>query len=195
MSQEYHQAYGRSVECPEAFWIDAADAVSWTKAPTLAWSQEDGWFADGELNTCYNAVDRHVEAGFGDRTALVYESAYTGTSECFTYAGLLEAVSRTAGMLQALGVRKGDRVIIYMPMVKEAVFAMLACARIGAIHSVVFGGFAPPELAKRIDDAKPRVLLTASCGIEGKRVIPYKPLVDEARKIAEHEVDHVVVVQ
>lgn len=195
MSEAYREAYDRSVEQPEAFWEEAAGAVSWTKAPTMVWSEVDGWFADGELNTCYNSIDRHVEAGLGDRTALVYESAVTGDSTSFTYARLLETVSRTAGMLQELGVRKGDRVIIYMPMIPEAVFAMLACARIGAIHSVVFGGFAPAELAKRIDDAKPGVLLTASCGIEGKRVIPYKPLVDEARKIADHELDHVVVVQ
>jgi len=195
MSKEYREAYDRSVYQPEAFWMDAAGAVTWTKAPTVAWNEEDGWFADGELNTCYNAIDRHVEAGHGDRTALVYESAVTEGSTSFTYAGLLDTVSRTAGMLQDLGVRKGDRVIIYMPMIPEAVFAMLACSRIGAIHSVVFGGFAPAELAKRIDDAKPRVLLTASCGIEGKRVIPYKPLVDEARKIAGHEIDDMVVVQ
>lgn len=156
MSEEYRQAYDRSVKRSKAFWMEAADVVSWTKPPTIAWSQEDGWFADGELNTCYNAVDRHVRAGRGDNAALVYESAYTGASESLTYAGLLEAVSKTAGMLQGLGVEKGDRVIIYMPMIPEAVFAMLACARIGAIHSVVFGGFAPPELAKRIDDAKDR---------------------------------------
>lgn len=195
MSEEYRASYDRSLAQPEAFWMEAAGAVSWSKVPTVAWSQEDGWFPDGELNSCYNAVDRHVEDGRGDETALIYESAVTDASTSFTYTHLLETVSRTAGMLQGLGVHKGDRVIIYMPMIPEAVFAMLACARIGAIHSVVFGGFASAELAKRIDDAKPRVLLTASCGIEGKRIVPYKPLVDEARKIAEHELDHVVVVQ
>lgn len=191
----YRETYQASLADPAQFWLEAARAIDWTRAPREAWSEAQGWFADGELNTCHNALDRHVDAGRGDQTALIYVSPVTDTEQSFSYAELRDHVAHTAGMLTELGVTRGDRVIIYMPMIPETVFAMLACARIGAVHSVVFGGFAPPELAKRIDDAQPRLLLTASCGIEGSRVIPYKPLVDHALELATHQPAHVVLVQ
>ncbi|MFZ5747471.1 MAG: AMP-binding protein [Pseudomonadota bacterium] len=195
MSQAYQDAYRASREDPEGFWLNAARAVDWSTPPATAWDETRGWFADGVLNTCHNAVDRHVAAGRGDQAAILYDSPVTGTVRAYSYAEVKDAVARTAGMLAALGVEKGDRVVLYMPMIPETVFAMLACARLGAIHSVVFGGFAPPELAKRIDDAKPRLVLTASCGIEGTRVLPYKPLVDAALDRATHRVEHVVLFQ
>lgn len=195
MSRIYEQTYAESLTDPDAFWLKAAEAIDWIEAPQTGWSEGKGWFADGKLNSCYNAVDRHVVAGRGDATAVIHESPVTGTRQRFSFDELLDAVARTAGMLAALGVGKGDRVVIYMPMIPETLFAMLACARIGAVHSVVFGGFAAPELAKRIDDAAPKLLLTASCGIEGGRIIPYKPLVDEALDLAQHGVDHVVLLQ
>lgn len=194
MSMTYPEAYERSLDA-EAFWGEAAGLVDWVRAPSRAYVPGQGWFADGVMNTCHNAVDRHVEAGGGAAPALIYESPVTGRSRTYSFAELKEEVSRTAGMLARLGVAKGDRVVIYMPMIPEAVFAMLACARLGAVHSVVFGGFAAPELAKRIDDAGPRILLTASCGQEGMKVIPYKPLVDQALAQAGHQVEHVVVLQ
>jgi propionyl-CoA synthetase len=153
------------------------------------------WFPDGELNTSFNCLDRHVQDGHGDRPALIYDSPVTDTQRTYTYAQATREVARLAGVLQGLGVQKGDRVIIYMPMVPEAVWGMLACARLGAVHSVVFGGFAASELAVRIDDATPRVILSASCGIEGKRVIPYKPLLDRAIEEADHAPDHCVILQ
>ncbi|MDE8653915.1 AMP-binding protein [Novosphingobium album (ex Liu et al. 2023)] len=195
MSEAYRRAWQASIDDPEAFWGQAARAIDWIVPPTRAYDAAQGWFAGGTLNTCHNAIDRHVAAGRGEVTALVYDSPVTGTVRAFSYAQLLEEVGRVAAMLGALGVTKGDRVVLYMPMVPETVFAMLACARLGAIHSVVFGGFAAHELAKRIDDATPRLVLTASCGIEGKRTIAYKPLVDEALAIARHQVDRVVVLQ
>ena len=195
MSSAYEDTYSRSLADPDAFWLEAAEAIDWIEKPATGWTAGQGWFADGTLNSCYNAVDRHVEAGRGAHTALIYESPVTARRERFDFDALLDQVSRTAGMLKGLGVGKGDRVIIYMPMIPETLFAMLACARIGAIHSVVFGGFAAPELAKRIDDATPRVLLTASCGIEAARVVPYKPLVDQALALAAHRVDSVVILQ
>lgn len=191
----YQQAYAASMADPETFWLEAAQALDWVEQPTRAWTAEGGWFADGVLNTCHNAVDRHVAAGRGDQPAVIYESPVTGQRRSISYAELLDQVSRTAGMLARLGVTKGDRVVIYMPMIAETLFAMLACARIGAVHSVVFGGFAAPELAKRIDDAQPKLLLTASCGIEGQKLLPYKPLVDHALEIARHHVEHVLVWQ
>jgi propionyl-CoA synthetase len=195
----YRDTYRRALDDPETFWADAAEAIAWSRPwkRVLDASAEPlpRWFSGGRLNTCYNAVDRHVEAGAGDRPALVYDSPVTRASAVFTYAALRDEVARTAGMLTQLGVEKGDRVVLYMPMVPEAVFAMLACARIGAVHSVVFGGFAPRELAVRIDRAKPRVVLTASCGIEPSRVVAYKPLVDEAIGIARHAPETVVVLQ
>lgn len=183
-------------ENPDAFWLEASQLVDWDIAPQTGWNKsENGWFVDGTLNTCYNAVDRHVEAGLGDQAALIYESPVTENRREYSFAELQREVAQTAGMIAAQGVAKGDRVIIYMPMVPETIFAMLACARIGAVHSVVFGGFAAPELAKRIDDAKPQLLLTASCGIEGSRIIPYKPIVDEALDTAQHKPGSIVVLQ
>ncbi|WP_067734323.1 AMP-binding protein [Novosphingobium naphthalenivorans] len=195
MSNAYKTAWQASIDDPQGFWLEASKAVDWAQPPGSGWSDADGWFPGGQLNTCHNAVDRHVAAGRGDATALIYDSPVTGTIQTYTYAELLDEVGRVAAMLSSLGVAKGDRVVIYMPMIPPTVFAMLACARLGAIHSVVFGGFAPLELAKRIDDAAPKVLMTASCGIEGKRTIAYKPMVDEALKLAKHAVDHVVLFQ
>jgi len=194
-ANQYDEVYHASIADPDAFWLNAASALDWERAPTLGWDAERGWFADGIVNTCYNAVDRHVNAGRGDQVAVIYESPVTDQSRRFSYAQLLEEVAQIAGMLVGLGVGKGDRVVIYMPMIPETVFAMLACARIGAIHSVVFGGFAAPELAKRIDDAMPKLLLTASCGIEGHKVVPYKPLIDQAIRLAQYRVDHTIVLQ
>ncbi|MDE2437444.1 MAG: AMP-binding protein [Sphingomonadales bacterium] len=195
MSQAYLDAVRESTDNPEAFWQNAAKAIDWFTPPNRAWESTLGWFPGGTLNTAFNCVDRHVAAGRGDTAALVYDSPVTDTIETYSYSRLQEEVGRVAAMLASLGVGKGDRVIIYMPMIPQTVFAMLACARLGAIHSVVFGGFAPLELAKRIDDATPKVLLTASCGIEGGRTIAYKPMVDEALRLASHKVDRVVVYQ
>ena len=194
----YESVFRASVDDPEAFWLDAARAIDWQTAPTKALDARPpfySWFPDGELNICANALDRHVEAGNGDRAALIYDSPVTGTKRTYTYAQLLDEVARFAGVLAGLGVGRGDRVVVYMPMVPEAAIAMLACARLGAVHSVVFGGFASPELAIRIDDATPKVIVSASCGIEGKRVLPYKPLLDEAIKLAEHTPDKRVILQ
>jgi propionyl-CoA synthetase len=196
-TSRYRNAYRRSLTDPAGFWADAAREIHWdrrwervlddSRAPLYR------WFAGGRLNTCYNALDRHVEAGRGEQAALVYDSPVTGTVRRYSYRALTEAVARFAGVLAAQGVGQGQRVIIYMPMVPEAVIAMLACARIGAVHSVVFGGFAPAELAKRIDDAQPVVVVAASCGIEGQRVIPYKPLLDQALKLAAHKIGRCVI--
>ncbi len=194
----YESVFRASVDDPEAFWLDAAKAIDWQTAPTKALDARPpfySWFPDGELNICANALDRHVEAGNGDRAALIYDSPVTGTQRTYTYAQLLDEVARFAGVLAGLGVGRGDRVVVYMPMVPEAAIAMLACARLGAVHSVVFGGFAPRELAIRIDDATPKVIVSASCGIEGKRVLPYKPLLDEAIELAEHTPDKRVILQ
>ncbi|WP_238174045.1 propionyl-CoA synthetase [Kribbella kalugense] len=195
----YEDSYRRSLEDPEGFWLEAAEAISWTRPPTRAIDASQApiyrWFPDGALNTSYNALDRHVEAGAGERIALIYDSPVTGTGRTYTYAQLLDEVAAFAGGLASLGVAKGDRVIVYMPMIPEAVVAMLACARLGAIHSVVFGGFAPRELAARIDDATPRVIVAASAGIEPTRVVEYKPIIDEALTIAQHQPEHTVVFQ
>jgi propionyl-CoA synthetase len=195
----YAGAYRRSIEDPNGFWGEAAEAIDWIKPPTKV--LDDGnppfyrWFAGGVLNTCYNALDRHVIAGRGDQTALIYDSPVTGSKRSLSYAELLDQVARFAGALRGLGVDKGDRVVIYMPMVPEAAIAMLACARIGAVHSVVFGGFAPHELAIRIDDAKPKVVISASCGIEPTRTIAYKPMLDHAVELAEHKPEYCVILQ
>jgi propionyl-CoA synthetase len=194
MPDAYEAAYARSLADPEGFWLDAARAIDWSRAPDRAFDGES-WFPGGMLNTCHNAVDRHVAAGQGDRTALIHDSPVTGSVTRYSFVELRDAVARTAGMLRDAGVGKGDRVVIYMPMIPETVFAMLACARIGAIHSVVFGGFAPAELAKRIDDAEPRVVLTASCGIEPGRIVPYKPLLDAAIDLAAHRPAACLVLQ
>ena len=195
----YLDAYRRSLTDPDGFWADAAAMVDWDRAPGAVLDRSRPpfyrWFPDAMLNTCHNAVDRHVAAGRGERTALIHDSPVTGTVTRLSYAELLDQVARFAGALESLGVRTGDRVVLYLPMVPEAVVAMLACARIGAVHSVVFGGFAPAELAVRIHDAAPRVVLSASCGIEGSRVIPYKPLLDQALAMATHRPEHCVVLQ
>ncbi len=195
MSDAYTQAWQASISDPEGFWMEASKAVAWASPPARAWDDAQGWFPGASLNTAYNAIDRHVEAGRGDAAAVIYDSPVTGTVTTYSYADLQNEVGRLAAALVRLGVQKGDRVIIYMPMIPPTLFAMLACARLGAIHSVVFGGFAPLELAKRIDDAKPRLVLSASAGIEGSRVIAYKPMVDEALKLAEHQPEHVVMFQ
>ncbi|WP_027934045.1 propionyl-CoA synthetase [Amycolatopsis thermoflava] len=180
----YAGVYEESLRDPEGFWLSAASTISWTRQPDRALDAEYPpwyrWFPGGRLNTCYNALDRHVAAGHGDRVALIYDSPVTGSSARYTYAELLDEVSRFAGALRGLGVERGDRVVLYLPMIPQAVIAMLACARLGAVHSVVFGGFAPKELAVRIADARPKVVVCGSCGIEPARVIEYKPIVDEA---------------
>ncbi len=195
----YEQAFRRSIDDPEGFWREAARAIDWDREPEQILDDSDPpfarWFAGGQLNTCHNALDRHVQGGRADQLALVYDSPVTGTVRRFTYRELLDQVARFAGVLAGLGVGKGDRVVIYMPMVPEAVIAMLACARLGAVHSVVFGGFAAKELAVRIEDAKPRLVVAASCGIEGARVIEYKPLLDRALEQCDHRPDGVVVLQ
>ncbi|WP_207458764.1 propionyl-CoA synthetase [Azospirillum sp. SYSU D00513] len=195
----YDPLYARSLSDPEGFWAEAAEAVSWIKR----WDEvlDDSrapfyrWFTGGVLNSCYNAVDRHVEGGRGDQAAIIHDSPVTGSVTTLTYRELLDQVSRLAGALRARGVEKGDRVILYMPMIPQAVIAMLACARLGAVHSVVFGGFAPNELATRIDDAKPKVIVTASCGIEPTRTVAYKPMLDAAIEAAANKPDSVIVFQ
>jgi propionyl-CoA synthetase len=191
MPGEYQKAYDLSINDPERFWGEAANGIQWHRQPARVLDASHApfyrWFSDGELNTCFNALDYHVEQGRGSQAALIYDSPVTGTVKRFTYSELLDEVSRFAGVLKANGVSKGERVIIYMPMIPAAVIAMLACARIGAVHSVVFGGFAPHELAIRIDDAKPCLVVSASCGIEGSRVIEYKPLLDKAIELAHHK--------
>src|ERR1700719_1736546 len=195
----YAEAFERSLADPEGFWGEAAKLIDWYQAPTVVLDTSNPpfyrWFADGVLNTCFNALDRHVRDGRGDQAALIYDSPVTGTGRTYSYRELLEEVARFAGLLRGLDVGAGDRVIIYMPMIPEAAIAMLACARIGAVHSVVFGGFAASELATRIDDAKPKVVVSASCGVEGKRIIPYKPLLDEALRIARHKPERCVILQ
>ena len=195
----YHDAYGQSLADPEGFWLAAAAGLDWTKAPTKALDDKDAplyrWFPDGELNTCHNALDRHVDGGRADQPALVYDSPMTDSKATYTYRQLRDEVATFAGVLAGLGVGKGDRVIVYMPMVPRAVVAMLACARLGAVHSVVFGGFAPRELATRVEDAKPKVIVAASCGIEPARIVEYKPIIDEALTLTTHQPDAVVVLQ
>ncbi|HEV2259523.1 MAG TPA: AMP-binding protein, partial [Streptosporangiaceae bacterium] len=195
----YAELFDRSLADPHAFWGEAAKDIDWYRAPTVVLEASNPpfyrWFADGVLNTCFNALDRHVRDGRGNQAALIYDSPVTGAQRTYTYAGLLEEVARFAGLLRGLGVDKGDRVIVYMPMIPEAPIAMLACARIGAVHSVVFGGFAAAELATRIDDAAPKVIVTASCGIEVSRVIEYKPILDQAINLARRKPDRCVILQ
>ena len=196
---EYETNYKLSIEDPSSFWSQQSNLVNWFDKPSTTLSQDGNgswrWYADGRLNSCYLALDRHILAGRGSQVALIYDSPATGVVESYTYDELADRVKRVAGGMLALGVEKGDRVVIYLPMIPEAVIAMLACARIGAIHSVVFGGFASRELAMRIDDAEPKLILTASCGIEFDKVIPYKPLVDGAIDLATTKVERVVVLQ
>ena len=195
----YAETYRRSIDDPEGFWMEQAGLIDWFTDPERALDASSPpfyrWFPDGVLNTCYNALDRHVVAGRGEQPALAYDSPVTGAQETFTYARLLERVAAFAGGLRALGVSKGDRVLIYMPMVPQAVIAMLATARLGAVHSVVFGGFAARELAARIDDARPEVVVAASCGVEPTRVVEYKPLLDKAIGLASHQPGRCVVLQ
>jgi len=195
----YRDVYAAWQADPEGFWMQAAETVDWIEKPTHALDDVRApfydWYADGTLNTCYNALDRHVEAGRGDQVAIIYDSPITGAKSSITYAELTEKVAKLAGALAAKGVAKGDRVIIYMPMVPEALMAMLACARLGAVHSVVFGGFAANELAVRINDAKPKAILAASCGIEPGRVIAYKPLIDAAIEQSAHKPEFTVILQ
>ena len=196
---DYLNIYQQSIEQPELFWREQAEQIKWYELPETILSQDEHglyrWFSGGKLNTSYLALDVHIEEGRGTQLAMIYDSPATDSQQKFTFLELRDKVANFAGGLKTLGVEKGDRVIIYMPMVPEAAIAMLACARLGAVHSVVFGGFAPNELAVRIDDAKPKVLLTASCGIEFSRVIEYKPLVDQALEIAEFPPENIVVLQ
>jgi len=195
----YKKVYNSWKNDPEAFWMTAADAIDWVRKPSKALFTDRAplyeWFSDSEVNTCYNAVDRHVLNGRGDQKAIIYDSPMTGTKYSITFSELLEKVSVLAGALTNIGISKGDRVIIYMPMIPEGIISMLACARIGAIHSVVFGGFAANELAVRIDDAKPKAILAASCGLEPNRIVEYKPLIDQAIELASHKPTTVVVFQ
>ncbi|MBV8835040.1 MAG: AMP-binding protein, partial [Alphaproteobacteria bacterium] len=187
-TSRYHEVYARSLADPQGFWGEAAQAIDWYEPAKKVFDPDAGvygrWFVGATCNTCYNAIDRHVERGRANQPAIIYDSPVTGTKRVITYAELLKEVQTLAAVLQDFGVTKGDRVIVYMPMVPEALFAMYACARIGAIHSVVFGGFAAKELATRIDDCKPKLILSASCGIETARVIPYKPLLDAAIELS-----------
>ena len=196
---DYHSIYESWRADPEKFWMDAAKNIDWHKKPTFALNHSNAplyeWYTDSFVNTCFNAVDRHVKNGRADQTAIIYDSPVTEKKLHLTYKDLLEKTSLLAGALINKGISKGDRVIIYMPMVPEAIIAMLACARIGAIHSVVFGGFASNELAVRIDDAQPKTILAASCGIEPGRIIEYKPLIDEAIELSEHKPECVVILQ
>ena len=184
MTGRYEEAFSRSVTDPEGFWGEAAEEIHWYKKWDKVLDDSNKpfyrWFKGGIVNTCYNALDRHVEGGRADQAALIYDSPVTKTIRTYTYRELRDEVAKFAGVLQGLGVGKGDRVIVYMPMVAEAPIAMLACARIGAVHSVVFGGFASNELSVRINDAQPKVIVTASCGIEVGRVIGYQPLIEGA---------------
>ncbi len=195
----FDQVHGLSISDPDQFWGNAAEEIYWYTKPSKVLDTSESphgkWFVDGELNTCFNAVDRHVEAGRGDDIALIYDSPVTSTVRKFSFSELQDLTAKFAGVLKTKGVEKGDRVIIYMPMIPETVVAMLACARIGAIHGVVFGGFASNELAVRIDDAEPKAIVTASCGIEVNRIIPYMPLLNGAIDIAIHKPSSVIVVE
>ncbi len=199
MTSRYREAYADWRRNPEGFWAQAAREIDWITPPDQIFDAKAGvyghWFPDAECNVCWNAVDRHVAGGRGAQDAVIYDSPVAGAKRRITYAQLLDEVSTLASVLQNLGVGKGDRVIVYMPMIPEALFAMLACARIGAIHSVVFGGFAAKELATRIDDAAPKAVLTASCGIEPGRLVPYKPLLDEAIRLAAAKPHAVLLLQ
>ncbi|MFV0475528.1 MAG: propionyl-CoA synthetase [Pikeienuella sp.] len=195
----YREIYENWRADPERFWMEAAAGIDWIKQPSRALTDSDsshgGWFADGVMNTCWNAVDRHVAAGRGEQAAIIHDSPLTGAKRIVTYAELQDLTAKLAGALARKGVGKGDRVIIYMPMVAEAAVAMLACARIGAIHSVVFGGFASSELAVRIEDCQPKAVIAASCGIEPGRIVDYKPLLDGAIEIAKHKPEFTVILQ
>src|ERR1700754_4962478 len=198
-NSRYHEVHARSLRDPEGFWAEAAREIDWIAPAKKIFDPSMGlygrWFAGAVVNTCYNALDRQVAAGRADQLALIHDSPLGGGVTKFTYAQLLHEVKTLAAILQDFGVGKGDRVILYMPMVPEAVIAMLACARIGAVHSVVFGGFAANELASRIDDAKPKLVLSASCGLEPGRIVKYKPLLDEAIRLAGHKPDACLILE
>ncbi len=195
----FEEVYRRSIADPEGFWAEAAEQIDWSRRWDKVLDQSRPpfyrWFTGGRLNTCYNCLDRHIEAGHGDRAALIYDSPVSQAKRRYSYRELRDRVARFAGALAARGVGRGDRVVLYMPMVPEAVVAMLACARIGAVHSVVFGGFAAPELATRIDDSRPKLVVSASCGIEVNRLVPYKPLLDAAIAMAAHKPGCCIVLQ
>ncbi|MCW2811317.1 MAG: propionyl-CoA synthetase, partial [Friedmanniella sp.] len=195
----YADDHRRSLEDPAGFWGEQAQAVDWFARPQQVLDDSRApiyrWFTGGVLNTCFNALDRHVIRGRGDEPALIFHSAITGDRRTYTYAELLERVAQLGGALRELGVNAGDRVVLYLPMVPEAAIAMLACARIGAVHSVVFGGFAATELAARIDDARPKVVISASCGLEADKVVAYKPLLDAALAKSTHQPDYCVIYQ
>jgi propionyl-CoA synthetase len=199
IASRYPEVYAQWQRDPEGFWREAADAITWIEKPKTVFDKNAGvygrWFPDGVMNTCYNAVDRHAEGGRGEQIAFAYDSPVSQSKRNITYRELQREVSAFGAILRDFGIGKGDRVVIYMPMIPEALVAMLACARIGAIHSVVFGGFAPKELATRLNDAKPKLLLTASCGIEVARIVPYKPLLDAAIDLAESKPGNVILLQ
>jgi propionyl-CoA synthetase len=199
MASRYSEVYDSWRRDPEGFWREAARAIDWVKAPETIFDPKAGvygrWFTDGELNSCHNALDRHVAGGRATQVAMIHDSPMSGRKRSFTYTQMLDEVKALAGVIRGFGVAKGDRVIIYMPMVPEAVFAMLACARLGAVHSVVFGGFAAQELATRIDDSQAKLIITASCGLEPGRVVAYKPLIDQAINLAKHKPAHCLLLQ
>ena len=199
MSDKFSKIYDLSIKDPEKFWQEASEDIFWFKKPTKILNKSNPpfykWFEDGVTNTCYNALDIHIDQGRGEKIALIYDSPITGNKSKLSYKELRSKVSKFASALKEQGTNIGDRVIIYMPMIPEAVIAMLACARIGAIHSVVFGGFASNELASRIDDSKAKILVTASCGFEPGKTVEYKPLVDEAIKIANHKIEKMILFQ
>ena len=198
-TSRYHEVYARWQRDPQGFWAEAAQAIDWIEPPKRVFDPDAGvygrWFVGGVCNTCWNAVDRHVMQGRGEQPAIIYDSPLSGQKRTLTYYRLQVETQVLAAILRNFGVGKGDRVVLYMPMVPEAVVAMLACARIGAVHSVVFGGFAANELATRIDDAKPKVILSASCGLEPGRIVKYKPLLDEAIRLAGHKPDACLILQ
>ena len=199
MTKNYKEIYEQSINNPENFWKNISEDIFWFKKPSKILNKSSPpfykWFEDGITNTCYNALDYHIDQGRGKKIALIYDSPITGYKSKFTYEELRNKVSKFSGALNNQGIKKGDRVIIYMPMIPEAVIAMLACGRIGAIHSVVFGGFASNELASRIDDSKAKILITASCGFEPGKTVEYKPLVDKALKLASHKIEKLILFQ
>ena len=191
MPKNYKETYENSIKNKEGFWKEVANDIFWYKKPTKILNSSNPpfykWFEDGVTNTCYNALDVHIDNGRGDKTAIIYDSPITGKKDKFSYKALREKVSLFAGALKNQGINKGDRIIIYMPMIPEAVIAMLACGRIGAVHSVVFGGFAANELASRIEDSKAKLIVSASCGYEPGRTVHYKPLVNKALELSKHK--------
>src|SRR5437016_278025 len=198
-NSRYHEVHARSLADPQGFWAEAAREIDWIEPAKKIFDPSDGaygrWFAGGVVNTCYNALDRHVAGGRAEQVALIHDSPLTGKVTKFTYAEMLREVQALAAVMADFGVAKGDRVILYMPMVAEAVVAMLACARIGAVHSVVFGGFAAKELATRIEDAKPKLIFSASCGLEPGRIVHYKPLLDEAIRLSSAKPQACIILQ